>query len=205
MTAGRFAWIGTGLLATVLLCAGCSGGAAAHAASPRVLMQTELGRIVVELDRKHAPVTTANFLRYVTERRYAGAAFYRTVRLDNQPNDAVKIEVIQGGLGFAPNKQRLAPIRQETTRETGIHHRDGTLSMARIRPGSASSEFFICIGDQPELDFGGRRNPDGQGFAAFGRVVEGMDVVREIHDRPAKGQLLTPPVRITAMRRLASE
>lgn len=168
-------------------------------------MQTDLGRIVVELDQAHAPVTTANFLRYVAERRYAGAVFYRTVRLDNQPNDAVKIEVIQGGLGFAPNKQRLPPIRQETTRKTGIHHLDGTLSMARIRPGSASSEFFICIGDQPELDFGGRRNPDGQGFAAFGRVVEGMDVVREIHDRPAKGQLLTPPVRITAMRRLTTE
>ena len=125
------------------------------------------------------------------------------VRLDNQPDDEVRIEVVQGGVRRLPPEQRVPPIAHETTAATGLRHRDGTLSMARSRPGTASSEFFICIGDQPELDFGGRRNPDGQGFAAFGRVVEGMAVVRLIQAlEPDGGQYLREPVPITRATRV---
>ena len=95
----------------------------------------------------------------------------------------------------------MAPVAHETTAQTGILHTDGVISMARDAPGTATTEIFICVGDQPSLDFGGMRNPDGQGFAAFGRVVSGMDVVRAIHQSPAGGQTLTPPVAITAMTR----
>jgi peptidyl-prolyl cis-trans isomerase A (cyclophilin A) len=120
----------------------------------------------------------------------------------NQPDNDVKIEVIQGGLGWIESDLRVGPIEHETTRMTGLLHVDGALSMARSEPGSATSEFFICVGRQSELDFGGRRNPDGQGFAVFGFVVEGMDVVRAIHRRPEKDQLLEPPVAIEKIRRM---
>lgn len=169
---------------------------------PRVLIETDLGDIEVEIYREKAPVTAANFLRYVDERRFRGAVFYRVVRLDNQPDNDVKIDVIQGGLGLPDHPSRLPAIEHETTRDTGILHRDGVISMARLAPGTATSEFFICVGDQPELDFNGRRNPDGQGFAAFGKVVEGMEVVRKIHQQPADGQSLQPAIAITEMARL---
>jgi len=170
--------------------------------APRVALETDLGTIVVELDPVHAPVTVANFLRYVDEGRYtAGGRFYRVVRDDNQPDSPVKIDVIQGGLDFEePSPLELPPIEHETTEATGLRHLDGTVSMARLGPGTASSEIFVCVGAQPELDFGGRRNPDGQGFAAFGRVVEGMDVVRAIHRLAQEGQRLLEPVRFTARR-----
>lgn len=160
--------------------------------NPEVLMQTALGEIRLELFPDAAPLTVANFLRYVTENRYQGASFYRTVRLDNQSQSPVKIEVIQGGLGMTEHAAKLPAIAHETTTQTGLRHQHGTLSMARLEPGSAHSEFFICINDQPELDFGGARNPDGQGFAAFGHVKDGMDVVLEIQARPAGGD--QPPV-----------
>jgi peptidyl-prolyl cis-trans isomerase A (cyclophilin A) len=166
---------------------------------PRVLLSTDLGEIVVEVYPDRAPLTAANFLRYVRESRFRGACFYRTVTPDNQPDKAVKIEVIQGGLKDDPDSLALPPIPHETTAQTGLRHQDGTISMARNEPGTASSEIFICIGNQPELDFGGKRNPDGQGFAAFGRVVVGMDVVRAIQARPADGQSLTPEIKITGV------
>ncbi len=168
---------------------------------PRVLIGTELGDILVELYPDRAPITTANFMRYVDEKRFAGASFYRTVTLENQVDSGVKIEVIQGGLGWKESEARLDPIPHETTAETGVRHTDGTISMARNEPGSADSEFFICVGDQPELDFGGKRNRDGQGFAAFGRVIAGLDVVKQIHSGHAEGQMLTPEVRITDVHR----
>ena len=166
--------------------------------APRVVIETEAGAIEVVLDAAAAPVTTANFLRYVNDGFYDGAAFYRTVTASNQPDDAVRIAVIQGGVdGTRPAR---APIALEATSVTGLRHRDGTISMARNGPDTATSEFFICVGDQPELDAAGRRNPDGRGFAAFGQVVSGMEVVRAIHGRPAAGQRLAPPVRIVSMR-----
>ncbi len=177
-----------------------AAGAPLTAENPRVLIRTELGDILIEVDEAKAPITAANFLRYVDAGLYDGAVFHRAVTLENQPNDAIRIEVIQGAI--LPNDKTFPPITHETTDQTGLKHRDGTVSMARSRPGTASSSFFICINDQPELDFGGRRNPDGQGFAAFGKVLAGMDVARAIQARPGEGQNLTPPVRILSVRRV---
>ena len=173
-------------------------------AKPRVAIVTELGTIEVELEPGAAPITVANFLNYVDSGAFNGSAFYRTVLLDNQPDNDVKIEVIQGGLGMNAiiSPERNAPIKQETTNLTGLKHLDGTISMARLAPDSATSEFFICINDQPELDFGGKRNPDGQGFAAFGQVTSGMEVVRNIQVLPHEAQTLTPTVTIQEIRRV---
>ena len=162
--------------------------------NPLVIMETELGSITIEIYEKQAPVTAANFLQYVNENRFEGAVFYRTVTMDNQPDNDVKIEVIQGGLYDMEQVNMYPSIAHETTETTGIMHTDGVISMARLEPGTASTEIFICIGDQPGLDFGGDRNPDGQGFAAFGKVSAGMDVVRNIHARPDSIQMLLEPV-----------
>ena len=166
---------------------------------PRVLILTEIGTIELELYREKAPATANNFIRYVKEGRFQGATFYRTVTMDNQPDSPVKIQVVQGGLYEDDHPAMLSPISHERTDQTGILHKDGVVSMARYGPGTATSEFFICVGDQPELDAGGSRNPDGQGFAAFGKVVSGMDVVRAIHRSPEKGQYLDPRIRILDM------
>jgi len=178
-------------------------GRATPAAAPPVVvaLETDRGVIVVEVDVARAPVTAANFLRYVDEARYQGGVFHRTVRLDNQPGKDVLIEVIQAGVNPEFADKDHAPIPLERTSRTGLRHEDGTVSMARDGPDTATSDFFICIGPQPSLDEGGRRNPDGQGFAAFGRVVRGMEVVRQIQGAPADGQKLTPPVRIVSARR----
>jgi peptidyl-prolyl cis-trans isomerase A (cyclophilin A) len=182
----------------VIACIGCE----ASKPHPLVLIQTEAGDIVVELYPEKASVTVSNFLRYVDEGRFRTAAFYRVVRVDNQPDDEIQIDVIQGGIGFVESDLRLPPIMHETTQKTGVLHWTGTISMARAEPGTASSEFFICVNDEPNLDFNGRRNPDGQGFAAFGRVVRGMDVVYAIHKMPAEGQMLVAPVKISDIRRV---
>ena len=167
-----------------------------------VTISTDEGDIVVELDDTRAPVTTANFLRYVDAGLYENGTIYRTVHADNQPDDSVRIAVIQGGVDRERREEAFEPIRMEPTGETGLRHLDGVISMARLEPGTATSEFFICVGDQPELDFEGRRNPDGQGFAAFGRVVRGMEVVRKIHQRPADGQMLEPGIPILSVERV---
>jgi len=165
-----------------------------------VEIKTPLGSIEVALEQERAPVTTENFLRYVRGGFYDGGRFHRTVTPQNQPGQAVKIEVIQGGVAPTREKEEFPPIPLERTGKTGIKHVDGTISMARAEPDTATSDFFICIGDQPQLDEGGKRNPDGQGFAAFGRVVKGMDVVRRIQRSPAQGQTLSPPVPILSIR-----
>jgi peptidyl-prolyl cis-trans isomerase A (cyclophilin A) len=172
--------------------------AAAGQNLPRVVIQTGLGNIEVEIDTIHAPITSANFLRYVDLGFYRFGRFHRTVRPDNQPKDKIKIGVIQAGLDSLRVKD-FPPITLERTRSTGLSHKDGTISMARDGPNTATSDFFICVGDQPALDYGGKRNPDGQGFAAFGRVVLGMDVVRKIQASPARGQTLDPPIPIDAI------
>jgi peptidyl-prolyl cis-trans isomerase A (cyclophilin A) len=184
----------------VLLALALSAGEAAD--KPLVVIKTDKGDIAVEVDPARAPVTAANFLRYVDAKLYDGSTFHRTVTLANQPDNAVRIEVIQGGI--LPDDRSFPPIAHETTAMTGLKHLDGTISMARDKPGTATSSFFFCINDQPELDYGGKRNPDGQGFAAFGHVVKGMDVVRTIHSLPAEGQQLTPPVKIISVRRTDS-
>jgi peptidyl-prolyl cis-trans isomerase A (cyclophilin A) len=163
----------------------------------RVLVQTELGDIALEIDSRRAPNTAANFLRYLDAGHYDGGTFHRTVKMDNQPDSPVKIEVIQAGVNPDHAKDGFPPIPIERTSVTGLRHTDGVISMARSQPDSATSGWFVCINDQPSLDFGGGRNPDGQGFAAFGRVVLGMDVVRAIQRAPnTDAQRLTPPIKI---------
>jgi peptidyl-prolyl cis-trans isomerase A (cyclophilin A) len=163
-----------------------------------VIIRTELGDIRVELYPERAPVTVANFLRYVDSSLLNNSCFYRVVRSDNQPKDSVKIAVIQGGR-FQDEDKGFPPIIHETTYTTGIKHKDGVISMARGTPGTATSEFFICIGDQPELDFGGKRNKDGQGFAAFGKVIDGYDVVKKIHSISAPVQYLDKKILISSI------
>src|SRR5262249_33633483 len=123
----------------------------------RVIIATEKGDIEVELEASKAPNTVANFLKYVDGGYYDGGAFHRTVTLKNQANDKVKIEVIQAGINPKKEKDEFPPIKLERTDKTGLAHKDGTISMARDGPDTATSDFFICIGDQPELDFGGKR------------------------------------------------
>jgi len=189
-------------LTLTTICTNCSySGFSNRNTQPRVVIQTELGNIVLEIDLENAPVTAANFLKYVDEKRFNNSSFYRVVRTDNQPGRDIKIEVIQGGIGVGESPLRLPPIGHETTSETGILHEDGTISMARAEVGTASSEIFICIGDQPELDYMGKRHPDGQGFAAFGHVVKGMDVVKRIQSQAADKQMLINPVKIKKIKR----
>ena len=166
-----------------------------------ISMETELGPIQLELYPDRAPITVSNFLRYVDENRYEDFHFYRVVHMENQPDNDVKIEVIQGGLGFDKHPMELPTIVHETTDKTGIRHLNGTLSMARLEPGTASSEIFICINDQPELDYSGKRNPDGQGFAAFGKVISGMYVVRKIQLLPETKQMLDKVVKVNSIQR----
>ena len=166
-----------------------------------ISIETELGPIQLELYPDGAPITVSNFLRYVDENRYDDFHFYRVVHMENQPDNDVKIEVIQGGLGFDKHPMELPAIIHETTNKTGIRHLNGTLSMARMEPGTASSEIFLCINDQPELDYSGKRNPDGQGFAAFGKVISGMDVIRKIQLLPETKQMLDKVVKVNSIQR----
>ncbi len=201
----------TVLLAGVAASAALADGQPKPAPPVRVLVQTELGDIVVEVDQARAPATAANFLRYVDAGHYDGGTWHRTVTLDNQPESEIKIEVIQAGVNPDVAKSGFPAIPIERTNATGLLHKDGVISMARGAPDSATSGWFICINDQPSLDFGGKRNPDGQGFAAFGRVVQGMDVVRKIQTAPSssdrssntEAQRLTPPIRILKAARVA--
>ena len=164
------------------------------------IIQTSLGNITVVLYPKKAPVTVANFLKYVDAHLYDHTTFYRAVRLNNQPNDSIKIEVIQSS--GADSTKDFAPIPLESTGQTNLHHHNGTISMARAAPNSATSSFFICVNDQPSLDYGGKRNKDGQGFAAFGQVINGMDVVKKIQNLyPKQGQYFNPRVPIITIKR----
>ena len=158
--------------------------------NPIIIIETPIGQITAELYHKKAPITVSNFLSYLYQNRYEDCHFYRVVHSKNQPNNNIRIEVIQGGLGFDKHPMELQPIKHETTNITGLLHKNGTISMARLDPGTASSEFFICINEQPELDYGGKRNPDGQGFASFGQVIKGMHIVKCIQKFDSKNQIL---------------
>ena len=173
----------------------------AQAGKIAITIETSLGTIEAVVDSAKAPVSATNFLKYVDQHAYDGGRFHRSVRMDNQAANAVKIEVIQGGR--AQGIPGFPPVPLERTNVTGLHHLDGTLSMARGGPDTATSDFFICIGPQPELDFAGKRNADGQGFAAFGQVTKGMDIVRRIQSQPANAQALTPPIAIVRITRVA--
>jgi peptidyl-prolyl cis-trans isomerase A (cyclophilin A) len=183
------------------------GVAQADEGTVRVTMSTSEGDIGIDLYLDKAPITAGNFLKLVDNGDMDGGSFYRVVTYEND-NGNPKIEVIQGGLGAAG--EGFDTIDHETTEQTGILHTDGVISMARGAVGTASTEFFICIGDQPGLDHGQPRNADNQGFAAFGKVVSGMDVVRRINAMPAdapseseytQGQILAEPVAIDRVAR----
>ena len=192
------------MLAALALAARCPRAAPG---AVRTRVETEAGAFVVEVDPEVAPITVAHYLAHVDRQLLDGGAVYRIVTLANQaPETRHKIEVVQWGM-MRPDDQPppLPPIVHETTRQSGLRHRDGTVSMARAQPGSATAEYFVCIGDQPELDFGGGRNPDGLGFAAFGRVIEGMDVVRALHARGEADQYLAQPIRVRSVRRIAPD
>jgi peptidyl-prolyl cis-trans isomerase A (cyclophilin A) len=164
------------------------------------IIKTTMGDITVELYPKKAPITVANFLKYVDAHLYDNSTFFRSVTLNNQPKDSVKIEVIQGG--EVDSTKVFAAIPLETTTKTGLQHKNGTISMARDKPDSATCSFFICINDQPSLDYGGKRNKDGQGFAAFGKVTKGMDVVKKIQQlAPNNDQYFKPEVLILSISR----
>jgi len=171
---------------------------------PTVKIETNFGDIIVELYPEKAPKTVAAFLLYVDSGYYKGGSFYRVLKSEDQPSSSFKSDLIQGGIWETKNKMqiKLPVIPHETTKQTGIIHKDGTISMARLAPGTASSEFFIVIGDQPAYDYGGDANADGQGFAAFGSVIEGMDVVKDIHKQPDNETNFTPPIAIKDIVRL---
>jgi peptidyl-prolyl cis-trans isomerase A (cyclophilin A) len=176
------------------------------AAPPRVTIETPLGSIVVELAADKAPVTSANFLRYVDAGRFNGSVFYRAMTVLADPLTGL----IQGGAKNDPAKA-FSPIAHEGTKLTGLTHKDGTLSMARYAPGTATSEFFICLGDLSSLDEDPSQPGDNAGFAAFGHVVAGLDVVKAIVKAPVspttgetdgmKGQMLDPEVPILSVKR----
>jgi len=188
---------------TGLFIAVATAASLAAAENPKVVIKTEVGEITVEVYADKAPVTAANFLKYVEAMLYDGTVFHRTVTLASPRNRPVQIEVIQGGQ--VAGEKSFPAIPLERTSDTGVKHVDGAISMARSGPDTATSSFFICVGDQPELDFGGKRNADGQGFAAFGRVVAGMDVVLKIHASPVnESEQLSPPIKISAVFKLGS-
>lgn len=172
----------------------------------RLEMRTREGAIIIDLAADKAPLTTANFLRYVDLKRFDGATIYRTVRVVGYPNRGL----LQGGARFVPDKP-IKPVAHEPTTKTGLSHKDGTISMARSKPGTATSDFFFCLGDTPSFDADPSAPGDNQGFAAFGQVVEGMDIVRRIHAMPTsdkaqvasmRGEMLERPVPILNVKRL---
>jgi peptidyl-prolyl cis-trans isomerase A (cyclophilin A) len=190
------------LVAATLIVAGTPSQAPQHRPNTIVVFETDKGTIELEVDGVHAPVTAANFLRYVDAGFFNGGTVNRAVRPDNTVRHDIEIQVIQFQTDAAREKQEFPPIALERTSVTGLKHVDGTISMARGGPDTATGSFAIVIGNQRSMDFGGRRNPDGQGFAAFGHVVRGMDVVKAIQASPTGKagpygtESLTPPITI---------
>jgi peptidyl-prolyl cis-trans isomerase A (cyclophilin A) len=165
---------------------------------PHIEIQTSKGDIELELYSDQAPRTVQAFLSYIKAGYYKNSSFYRVLNDENQPSNASKAELIQGGLYKSNPKvhDTLSGIPHETTQQTHIPHKRGVISLARLAPGTATSEFFICLADQPGFDFGGENNPDKQGYAAFGKVVKGMDIVNKIYNQREEDQSFDPPVPI---------
>jgi peptidyl-prolyl cis-trans isomerase A (cyclophilin A) len=186
--------------AAAALAAGPAFGQGPAAGVVSVQVVTGLGAFVLELRGDKAPITTANFLRYVDKKLLDGAGFYRAAHYPGRPNDGL----IQGGLYGHPDRVQ-PPVAHESTTQTGLRHTDGVISMARYAPGTATSEFFICVGANPDLDANPGGPGDNLGFAAFGKVVQGMDVVGKIWNAPTsptegegvfRGQMLDPTIPI---------
>lgn len=189
----------TPITIAVLLATGAFAQAPAPASPVVVVLETTMGAIAIEVSVAKAPVTAANFLRYVDAGLYDAGRFHRTVRPETETNKEHPIEVVQATRARrTPETPGFPPIPLERTSVTGLTHVDGAVSMARAGVDTGSADFFICIGAQPLLDFGGARNADGQGFAVFGRVISGMDVVKKIQAAPVRTgtQTLEPPIAI---------
>lgn len=182
------------ILVLIIIIYGC------HKNTITCVAETSEGTITIELYPDKAPITVANFMQYVDKGIYTNSSFFRTCNPANEAGRDIQIEVIQGG--YNDESVDLAPIVLETTKQTGLKHLNSTISMARDKPNSATNSFFICIGAQPELDYGGKRNPDGQGFAAFGKVTKGMDVVLAIQKQQDTSQYLVKPVVIEFIKRI---
>lgn len=165
--------------------------------NPHILIETQLGDIEVELFAEQAPKTVAAFLSYIDSGFYNKTTFYRVLKTEELPT-TTNTGIIQGGLWQtkAAKKITMAGIVHETTKQTGLTHQSGTISLARTTPGSANTEFFICIGDQSPLDFGRRGTEDGQGYAAFGTVFKGMDIVRKIQAKKSHGDKFVEMIEI---------
>jgi peptidyl-prolyl cis-trans isomerase A (cyclophilin A) len=191
--------IGT-LILFITFLSSCSNHKFTH---PHIVMETALGDIELELYENKAPKTVQAFLSFVDSDYYRNSSFYRVLNDENQPSNAPKSELIQGGIWKSDYKksQSAQRIPHESTNITGVHHTNGTISLARLEPGSGGTEFFICVGDQPGFDYGGENNPDKQGYAAFGKVVSGMDIVRRIYNQREDDQQFDPPVVIYKIKR----
>ena len=172
--------------------------------NPHVLIETKFGDIEVELYPQQAPKSVAAFLSYIDSGFYNNASFYRILREDEQPSNAPKAELIQGGIWRTNYKlsTKIPGIPHEPTNQTKILHKNGTISLARAAPGTASTEFFICVGDQPGFDYGGANNPDGQGYSAFGKVVKGMSVVNSIYNAPEEDGAFDPIIYIHEIKKM---
>ena len=175
-----------------------------NTATPHIEIQTEKGNIEIELYPLQAPKTVTAFLSYIDSGYYNNSNFYRVLNDENQPSNAPKTELIQGGIWKSKNKiaSHIPGIPHETTKQTGILHTDGVISLARLEPGTAGTEFFICIGKQSGLDYGGENIADKQGYATFGKVVRGMEIVRKIYRQNESDQYFDPPVAIYNIVRL---
>jgi peptidyl-prolyl cis-trans isomerase A (cyclophilin A) len=171
--------------------------------NPHIIIKTNLGNVEAELYPDKAPKTVAAFLSYVDAGFYKNSSFYRVLFIEAMASD-YNTGIIQGGIWQSNNKKAIAlpGIVHEPPKQTGLSHTTGTLSLARSTPGTANSEFFICVGDQTGYDSSKNYNPDGLGFAAFGRVISGMDIVRQIHKQQANGQSFTKPITILNIERL---
>ena len=172
-----------------------------HDATVAVRIETDLGVFIVDVNAGQAPVTAGNFLAYVDRNLFDGTSFFRIVTKTNQPDAEFKISVVQGGMKVT-DPRALPAVEHEPTSLSGLHHRNGAISMARPKDGSGSSSFFICIGDQPELDYGGRRYEDHEGFAVFGYVSKGMDVVEKIFARAEDNPYLVHEIGIRRISRV---
>ena len=186
-------------LVVFCLCISCSGKKYKNL---HVEIQTRYGDIEVELFPDNAPKSVAAFLSCVDSGYYKNASFYRALNDDNQPTGNAGVAMIQGGIWRTKHHLYIPGIPHEDTRQTKLTHTNGTISFAREAPGTATTEFFICIGDQKGFDYGGMNNPDGQGYAAFGRVVKGMNLIMQWYSRPTNGDLLERPVDIENIVRL---
>lgn len=163
-----------------------------------IKIKTNYGNIYVELFPDKAPITANAFLNFVDSGYFKNTSFYRVMKKEDQAMNVFKIDLIQGGLWQTDNKRQLSipGIEHESTKKTGLLHKRGSFSLARAELGTASTEFFICLEDEPVYDYGGGASPEGEGFAVFGKVVKGLQVARKIHENPDNNTIFKRPIKI---------